>query len=105
MSKELGIFVTTDLYMHHLMGITKAAKAKGANVRVFLSWKGTRLTKDPQFDDLLKTADKVAICADSYKRMGWDPENDIPQGLTNKEMSTQSKHVEIVNECNYYLTL
>ncbi len=104
MSKELGMFVATDLYMHHVLGIAKAARNKGLNVRVFLSWKGSKLTKDSSFGDLVDLA-RVEVCADSYSRMGYDPEKDIPPGLTSKQMATQSKHVEMINECDYYLTL
>lgn len=104
MAKELGIFVTNPHNMQHIMGVTKAAKAKGVDVRVFLTWTGTKLAKDPQFPELCKLA-ACSICADSYKKMGYDPENDIPGGLTAKEMSTQAKHGGIIDECDYYMTL
>jgi predicted peroxiredoxin len=102
---NLGIFVTSPKNMAHVMGITKAAKAKGATVKVFFTWKGTMLAKDPQFPELCKIADEVAICADSYKKMGYDPENDIPEGLTEKEMSTQAKHGYLIDDCEKYMTL
>jgi peroxiredoxin family protein len=102
---NLGIFVTSAKNMAHVMGVTKAAKAKGSTVKVFFTWKGTLLAKDPQFTELCNTADEVAICADSYKKMGYDPENDIPEGLTEKEMSTQAKHGYIIDDCEKYMTL
>ena len=102
---NLGIFVTSPKNMAHVMGVTKAAKAKGVTVKVFFTWKGTLLAKDPQFSKLCKIADEVAICADSYKKMGYDPENDIPEGLTEKEMSTQAKHGYIIEDCEKYMTL
>ena len=101
---NLGIFVTSPNNMAHVMGVTKAAKAKGMDVKVFFTWKGTKLAKDPQFPELCSMAE-VAICADSYKKMGYDPENDIPEGLTEKEMSTQAKHGYIIDDCENYLTL
>jgi predicted peroxiredoxin len=104
MAKELGIFVTNPHSMHHVMGVTRAAKAKGVDVRVFFTWTGTKLAKDPQFTELCKMAN-VSICADSYKKMGYDPEKDIPAGLTAKEMSTQAKHGGLIDECDYYMTL
>ena len=104
MSKSLGIFVTSAQNMQHVMGVTKAATAKGSKVKVFLTWKGTKLAKDPQFQELCKMAD-VSICADSYKKMGWDPQADIPEGLTEKEMSTQSQHGIIIDEYDCYMTL
>lgn len=104
MDKELGIFVTNERNMRHILGITRSAASKGVKVRVFLTWKGSLLTKDECFSELTKLA-TVSVCADSYKKMGYDPEADIPEGLTSKEMSTQSRHVDIVNECTHYLTL
>jgi hypothetical protein len=101
---NLGIFVTSPKNMAHVMGITKAAKAKGNDVQVFFTWKGTLLAKDPQFSELCNIA-KVTICADSYKKMGYDPESDIPEGLTEKEMSTQAKHGYLIDDCEKYITL
>jgi peroxiredoxin family protein len=101
---NLGIFVTNTKNMAHVMGIAKAAKAKGNDVKVFFTWKGTLLAKDPQFPELCKIAE-VAICADSYKKMGYDPQADIPEGLDEKQMSTQAKHGYIIDDCEKYLTL
>jgi len=101
---NLGIFVTSPKNMAHVMGITKAAKAKGNDVKVFFTWKGTLLAKDPQFPELCTIAE-VAICADSYKKMGYDPQADIPEGLNEKQMSTQAKHGYIIDDCEKYITL
>ncbi|MDX2435293.1 MAG: DsrE family protein [Desulfobacterales bacterium] len=101
---NLGIFVTSPKNMAHVMGIAKAAKAKGNDVKVFFTWKGTLLARDPQFPELCKIAD-VNICADSYKKMGFDPENDIPEGLNEKQMSTQAKHGYLIDDCEKYMTL
>jgi peroxiredoxin family protein len=79
---NLGIFVTNENNMAHVMGIVKAAKAKGNDVKVFFTWKGTLLAKDPQFPELCKIADEVAICADSYKKMGYDPDWAFPLQTT-----------------------
>ncbi len=104
MSKSLGIFVTNDQNMKHIMGVTKAAVAKGSKVKIFLTWKGTKLAKAPEFNELCDIAE-VSICADSYKKMGWDPQTDIPGGLTEKEMSTQSQHGIIIDDYDCYMTL
>jgi peroxiredoxin family protein len=101
---NLGIFVTSTKNMAHVMGIAKAAKDKGNDVKVFFTWKGTLLAKDPQFPELCNIAE-VAICADSYKKMGYDPQADIPEGLDEKQMSTQAKHGYIIDDCEKYITL
>lgn len=104
MAKSLGIFVTNPNNMQHIMGITKAAKAKGSKVKIFFTWKGTLLAKDAQFATLCELADDVSICADSYKKMGYDVE-DVPVGLTKEKMATQAQHGAILEDYDCYLTL
>ena len=52
MAKSLGIFVTSEDCLAHVMGITKAAKAKGSNVKVFFTWKSTKMAKHADFPAL-----------------------------------------------------
>ena len=104
MAKSLGIFVTSPQNMRHVMGITKAAKAKGSKVKIFFTWYGVHLTKCQEFPVLCELADEVSICADSYKNAGYDPA-DIPKGLEAKKMATQSQHGEIIEDYECYLTL
>ena len=104
MAKSLGIFVTTPDCLHHVIGVTKAAKAKGSNVKVFFTWKATTLSKDPAFPGLCEIADDVSICVDSYKKQGFDIE-DIPEGLTAKKMATQAQHGIIIEDFDCYLSL
>ncbi len=104
MAKSLGIFVTSPQNMRHVMGITKAAKAKGSKVKVFFTWMGTHLTKCSSFTELCEVADDVSICADSYKKCGYDVA-DVPKGLTEKQMGTQAQHGAIIEEYDCYLTL
>jgi len=105
MAKSLGIFVTSPQNMRHVMGITKAAKAKGSKVKVFFSWYGVHLTKCSDFPALCEMADDVSICADSYKKCGYDPINDVPKGLEAKDMATQGQHGAIIEDYDCYLTL
>ena len=104
MAKSLGIFVTNPDNFQHVMGITKAAKAKGSKVKVFFTWEGTRNAKLPEFPELCELADDVSICVDSYQKMGFDRE-DIPAGLTQKEMATQAQHGAIIEDYDCYLSL
>ncbi len=104
MAKSLGIFVTTENCMDHIMGITKAAKAKGSNVKIFFTWKATHLSKNPEFPALCELADDVSICVDSYKKQGYDID-DIPEGLTAKKMATQAQHGIIIEDFDCYLSL
>ena len=104
MAKSLGIFVTNPDNFRHALGITKAAKAKGSKVKVFFTWEGTKNTKLPEFPALCELADDVSICADSYEKMGFD-RDDIPAGLTSKEMATQGQHGAIIEDYDCYISL
>ncbi|MBA3016349.1 MAG: peroxiredoxin [Proteobacteria bacterium] len=105
MAKSLGIFVTNPNQMRHVMGVTKAALAKGSKVKVFFTWWGTKLTATPEFAELcsLENVD-ASICADSYGKAGFDV-NVVPKGLTKEKMGTQAQHGAIIEEYDCYLTL
>lgn len=105
MAKSIGIFVTSPQNMKHILGITKAALAKGSKVKVFFTWMSTHLTKCPSFKELcdMENVD-VSICADSYKKMGYDVAQ-IPPGLTQEKMATQAQHGAIIEDYDCYLTL
>ncbi len=105
MSKSLGIFVTNPNQFKHVMGITKAAKAKGSSVKVFFTWDATHnAKKEPGFPELCKIADDVSICVDSYKNMGYDI-NDVPEGLEPTKMATQAQHGIIIEDYDCYFSL
>ena len=103
MAKSLGIFVTNPNYMRHVVGVTKAAVAKGSKVKVFFTWWGTKLTATPEFPELcgMENVD-VSICAASYKQLGHE---DVPKGLTPEKMATQAQHGAIIENYDCYLTL
>ena len=103
MAKSLGIFVTTPDNLQHVIGVTKAAKAKGSKVKVFFTWTATHNAKDPAFEGLCELADDVSICVDSYKKQGYDIE-DVPAGLSPKEMATQAQHGIIIEDYDCYLS-
>ena len=104
MANSLGIFVSNPDNWEHVKGVVKAAKDKGIKVKVFFSWTGTHLSKKPDFPDLCKLADDVSICADSYKKVGYDV-NDVPAGLTPEKMATQAQHGAILEDYEKYFTL
>lgn len=52
---KLGILVTTDRHLEHVLGLAKAAVAKGHEVTVFNMDAGTRLLGHPDFKALCKT--------------------------------------------------
>lgn len=104
MAKSLGIFVTNPDSWDHLVGITKAAKAKGSKVKVFFTWTGTHCAKRDDFAAFCELADDVSICVDSYGKMGYD-RDDVPAGLTVKEMATQAQHGMMIEDYECYINL
>ncbi len=104
MAKSLGIFVTNPNCLQHVIGVTKAAKAKGSKVKIFFTWTATHNAKDKLFPELCALADDVSICVDSYKKQGYDPA-DVPEGLTDKKMATQAQHGIIIEDYDCYLSL
>ena len=103
MAKSLGIFVTNPDNLHHVIGVVKAAKEKGSKVKVFFTWTGPPNAKDKDFPALCELADDVSICADSYKKQGYDVD-DVPAGLTSKEMAPQAQHGIIIEDYDCYIS-
>jgi len=103
MAKSLGIFVTNPDNFRHVIGVVKAAKAKGSTVKVFFTWTATHNSKEKEFPALCELADEVSICVDSYKKQGYDIE-DVPAGLSSKEMATQAQHGIIIEDFDSYIS-
>lgn len=103
MAKSIGIFVNSPNGWRHVVGVTKAAVARGSKVKIFLTWKGVHVTKCTEFPEICKIAD-VKLCAVSYEQLGYDV-NDIPIGLDAKAMSTQAEHGDIISNYDCYMTL
>lgn len=104
MAKSLGIFVTDPNMLKHVIGVVKAAKAKGSNIKVFFTWAATHCSKEKDFPLLCELADDVSICVDSYAKQGYDIK-DVPEGLTEKKLATQAQHGIIVEDFDCYLSL
>ncbi len=72
---KLGIIITTDRHLDHVVGITQAASAKGHDVSIFAMDSGTRLLAYPEFTQLC-TADNVvmSLCQHSASDQGVNTE-------------------------------
>ena len=93
--------------MRHILGLAEAAKRAGKKVKVFFTFKSIHLTKSPEIYALSQICDAedIAICADSYICEGYDNVNDIPRGMTDKQMRTQAFHGAILDECGKYIVM
>jgi predicted peroxiredoxin len=70
---RLGILVNSDRHLNHLLGISRAALAKGHEVIVFVMDGGTRLLHDPNLQQLTElTGLTMSLCDHSAKHHGVD---------------------------------
>jgi peroxiredoxin family protein len=103
---KLGIFVTSPQNMRHVVGVTKAAVRAGMKTAVFFTFKAVHLAKTPEFLKVANLCDvkDLVICAASYQCEGYDVE-DVPKGITGRQMGTQAYHGVLLEECGKYLVL
>jgi len=104
--EKLGIFVTSPLHMDELVEIVRAAYRKGKKVKIFFTFKATLLVLHPLFEELKKIIpeDDLGICAAAFVCEGFEPEFHA-EGLTQKQLTTQSFHGKILEEVEKYIVL
>jgi hypothetical protein len=101
MNDKLGIFVSSDRYIDHLIGITKAAHREGKKVTIFLTNRGVLLTKNERFIELegICHVSLCSLCFESFKL-------DKPVPVVNeKDFATQMQNVIIMKDCDRYIVL
>ncbi len=103
---KLGIFVTSPQHMRHVLGVTQAAVRVGMKAMVFFTFKAVHLSKTSEFVKVANLCEikDLAICAASYQCEGYDVE-DVPKGITGRQMATQAYHGALLEECGKYLVL
>jgi predicted peroxiredoxin len=70
-NEKLGIMVTQYANLEHIIGVTKAARAAGHPVQIFMTDEGVKFTKDPKFLELIKVDGvEIAVCDHSRERIG-----------------------------------
>jgi predicted peroxiredoxin len=99
MSDTLGILVTSDRHLDHVLGIAEAAARAGKKVTVFFTGESVRLTQRPEFARLPEAA-VVDLCEVSFRSNGL--EGDVP-GLNFKNFATQAKNAEMMEDSDRYL--
>ncbi|BEQ15461.1 hypothetical protein [Desulfoferula mesophila] len=101
MAEKLGIFVSSDEHLDHLIGISKAAKKAGKEVSVFLTNRGVLLAKDPRFPEMGELA-HVSLCNVNFE--AFKMEKPIPV-VADKDFATQMRHADMIAECDRYIVL
>jgi hypothetical protein len=111
MTDTLGICVATNNRMAHVLGLVKAARTAGKEVKVFLTGEGVQLTQDPRFPELVQVAragsaqsrGQVTVCEVSYLANGL--KGKPAANLGDKDFVTQGRNAEMVEECQRYVVL
>jgi len=104
MAGKLGIFVTTDKHWNHLLNIAKAAVAKGKELIIFFTHRGTYLCKRDDFSELAKVVEghgKMSLCLVSLKAHKLGDENTPVPGIDKKDFGTQARHAEMLEELKF----
>ena len=101
MNDKLGILVSSDRYIDHLIGITNAAHRAGKKVTIFLTNRAVLLTKNERFTELegICHVSLCSLCFESFKV-------DKPVPVVNdKDFATQMRSVVIMKDCDRYIVL
>lgn len=99
---KLGLLVTSDRHLDHVMGLVGSASKKGWDVSVFCMDQGTRFLEQESFRDLCKLPGVVlSLCRHSAEEKGVDISNickDIISGsqFNNAMMNHESDRVLVL---------
>jgi len=103
----LGINVSSDKNWEHLLGIVRAAIAKGKEVIIFYTYKGVYLIKHPDFAKLaeaIKGHGKMSACLHSWNSFELGDYSNVP-GMAKTDFGTQIRHAELFQEMDRYIVL
>lgn len=101
MAGHLGILVSSDRHLGHLLGIARAAHATGRRVSVFLTHRGVLVTQDPAFAQLEGLA-QVSLCSQNFSAWGLKP----PAPAVGEEgFASQARHAAMIADCDRYIVL
>jgi predicted peroxiredoxin len=70
-SAKLGIMVTQYANLEHIIGVTKAARAAGHPVQIFMTDEGVKFSREPKFLELLNVDGvEISVCDHSCEQVG-----------------------------------
>ncbi|MBW1926926.1 MAG: hypothetical protein JRI35_07025 [Deltaproteobacteria bacterium] len=101
MNDKLGILVSSDRYIDHLIGITKAAHRAGKEVIIFLTSRGVLLTKNKKFVELEGIC-RISLCSLCFELFRLA--KPVPV-VKDKDFGTQMRNVELMKESDRYIVL
>jgi hypothetical protein len=107
--EKLGIFVPTDNYIDHLIGVARAAMKAGKALCIFFTHEGVRMSQHPRYQELAETIsadedNEISLCNVSWGELGLKDQS-IPAGMSVKDLATQSRHCAMIDKCDRYMVL
>ena len=102
MADTLGILVSTDNHLDHVVELVKAAHAKGKETQVFFTGSAVFLTLEPAFAELEGKA-KLWVCDVSFRSNGLHGREDDVPGVDYKSFATQGRNAEMLAEVDRYV--
>lgn len=101
MAEVLGIFVSSDKNLDHLLGICRAVRDSGRKAIIFLTNKGVLLTQDPRFEGLGGCGD-ISLCNVNFESLGL--KKPVPL-VDDKSFATQARHAMLIEGCDRYIVM
>lgn len=101
MAEKLGVFVSSDEHLEHLVGICRAAHDAGKEVEVFLSNKGILLTQEKTFTELEGLC-RVRLCNIGFEKLGLA--KPVPL-VADEDFGTQMRNAMMIEDCDRYIVL
>ena len=99
--KRLGICVSSDRHLDKVIGLCKAARAKGVEVEIFFTHLGTRLTQEPAFKKLEGLA-RMSLCNVAFDA---NKLRKPVSGISERDFATQERHCDMIEACDRYVSL
>jgi len=105
----LGIHVTTDKYIDHVIGVARAAKNAGKALCIFLTHEGCLITQDTKYQELADIIgsdenNEISLCNVSWEELGLKGQA-VPAAMDPKDLATQSRHCALVEKCHRYMVI
>ena len=102
MAETLGILVSSNKHLDHVVELVKAAHAKGKETQVFFTGSAVSLTLEPAFAELEGKA-KLWVCDVSFRSNGLHGREDDVPGVDYKGFATQGRNAEMLAEVDRYV--
>ena len=98
---KLGILVSSDKNQEHIVGLTKAAIAKGHKVQLFYTGPGTKLAPDSK--ELIDSGAELTMCEKTYT--GLDINKEHGEKLEGVEHGSQDNNAEMIETSDKYVVM